>query len=269
MRIDSIRTYTITSMYAPQGKTSTTITRNKITTEQYHKPSNEPLLKAHSVFFTSVFLNKENFVKNIFRNKKDVMNELRKIIFSTKIGNTVGDEFNYLSSKNRIEIGLTDEELGGYLRYEMDDVNNSKIFLRGDQTINMMASTLIHELRHFKDLLHSAKNREYFTLFDFEVNAFADKYELLNEVNYTNSKEYQGLTKDSKDLLEYSKKYVYKNNINNIGLTKYLGELLTKIGYDKEKLYSRIIPKAIETVATNNTISLSTLDFLKARSNER
>jgi len=275
MRIEPIGMYPIVPIYIPRKRRVSTTKNIKAAIDQYNKAlnkhyklprkNNKPL-KAHTNFFDSLFLNKDNFVKNTFSNQKDVISKLKQIIFSTKIGNTVKNEFNVLNSKNKIEVGLMDKELNGHFCYEMDNVNNSKIFLRGNQSISMMASTLIHELKHFKDLLHSAKSRQYLTIFELETNAFADQYELLNELKYTNSKEYQALKKHSKDLFEYSQKYVYKNKINNVDFIKHLWKLLSLIGYNKEELHSRAIPKIVEYA--NNTINFSTSDFLKARSSQ-
>ena len=129
-------------------------------------------LTDHNDFFLPLFC--DNNVEDSYGGEQEVLEDLKKLIFSTQMGHNLKREFEYLEKNERIKIPLAKRDAYGTCETNLKNVADTRIFLHANRPLNFMAATLIHELRHFKDSVDTATDirRFSYTVFDTEINAF-------------------------------------------------------------------------------------------------
>lgn len=148
----------------------------------------------------------------LFENDHRLLEILLEKIAVTPIGQELEAYATYLHRRNVILFSPSlDDSLGIFQHGESDA--DIQIILLKNNTPNLMAATLVHELSHFADFAQRALNRgaEY-SLFDTEVRAFANKYRFIKEYGI-HTDEYKNLHPMTKKLLEQTYRYVYGENL--------------------------------------------------------
>ncbi len=177
---------------------------------------------------------KEKFINEaLYANDPRLLQVVINTVYRTQIGKEMINFINVLCEKNKIIFEPCAIKMNAYGRFSFNSpgiCNDVLITIAKDNTIEFLASTLVHEISHFIDYYHAfnSEHDNFLHRFSTEALAFANSYRFLLEANLLNSYMFFLLSKNSKDLLITSYQYIYENEKYKSYDVK---RLLKKYGY--------------------------------------
>ncbi|NOQ31059.1 MAG: hypothetical protein GQ570_08065 [Helicobacteraceae bacterium] len=235
----------------------------KVTRETVTRKAFKNFVEEHDNIFITPNMPREEFAQNLAINEKELLEQVESMIFSTEVGLSLKSEFTFLKNRKQIDIGVANTHAFGLTRFSPDTIYKTRIFLQTNQSVKAMAATLIHELRHFQDMINTSKSESTaITIYETEMNAFADKYVFLKEFDLLESAEFTKLKPMSKKLLISSNRHVYEESYSGFETMKYNCDLLNYIGYGYETLKQTVFIPAQEEFLKpkiENKISITNL----------
>jgi len=189
------------------------------------------ILALHS--HNSSFLNTNNKIHH----NEDILTQVEDIIFYTKVFQELKESYLDLKNQNRIILNTSSKSQGtyGYLEFSVDGIKNSHIVINANKTIEDISATIIHELRHYKDLCQLSNKTGYSNILDLELRAFGDTYSFFKEIDMINKSEFQTLPQQMKDILYKSYRYHLSSKDVSPSEKLHMIELMSEIGYSYEK----------------------------------
>lgn len=207
----------------------------------YEENSNKPTkLLDHQALF-NFGTDEEEYVSRLYTDEKELIDGVKDML-SNKTTYDLIDIFDRLIQEDKLRFGTHDENSSGFISFDSNDVKNSDIFITTDQSLLGVATTVVHELTHYKDLNNIAlQSVQNISGYDLEVNAFGKAYSFLKNNYHLEDSSYKSLSKLAKDV--YKSAYsVKEQNYISLEAKTHMLNLLEDIGYERDHLlYIRLI----------------------------
>ena len=158
---------------------------------------------------------KDKFINpTLYADEPRLLQVILNTILRTPLGKEMEGFINVLREKNRIVFEDTTIGMDAYGRFGIADsgtCNDVLISIAKDNTIDFLASTLVHEISHFIDYYHASKKpkNNYMHRLSTEAMAFANSYRFLLESGLTDSYTYFLLPDYSKNALISCYEHIY------------------------------------------------------------
>jgi hypothetical protein len=227
-----------------------------------NKENKKHTLINHQKFF--LYTQNQDEIDNeeeTFQTEEQLVSKIKEML-STSETLDIYNGFEELYNTERIKFSSSDESLNNDT-LDVNNIQNNDIVISKDQSLLGIVTTVIHEIKHYKDVNDKALNINQSTnSFDLEVRAFAKEYEYILQNNYINDKSFQSLPEKVKDI--YTTAYDITHNNSTLYTKDHMMDLLQTIGYERNDLIENeiITNKEVElNRQLNSSNSINSLLF--------